>query len=103
MVFALNGDGIADLLSYLCAKMPNGPWALSEDQASELPMRSLQARSPGKTVPASTRRVALRPRQWKRGRLENPEGRQRTGGTDRIYVNARSQKKIVMGKGGAEP
>jgi len=43
MVSALTGDGMQDLLDYLAARMPEGPWLFPEDQLSDLPVRMLAA------------------------------------------------------------
>tara|TARA_R110002124_G_scaffold81527_2_gene214929 strand:+ start:12933 stop:13835 length:903 start_codon:yes stop_codon:yes gene_type:complete len=99
MVSALNGDGVADLMKYLCAKMPIGPWLYPEDQASDLPMRQLAAeitreklflRLHEELPYAST----VETEDWKTLR----DGSARVEQT--IYVQRASQKKIVIGKGG---
>lgn len=43
MISALNGDGTQDLLDYLTARMPEGPWLFPEDQLSDLSLRTLAA------------------------------------------------------------
>ena len=43
MVSALTGDGVPDLLDYLAAAMPEGPFLYPEDQMTDLPLRFLAA------------------------------------------------------------
>ena len=43
MISALNGDGVEDLLAWLSAEAPQGPWLYPEDQVSDLPLRLLAA------------------------------------------------------------
>jgi GTPase len=39
MVSALNGSGCLDIVKWLAAALPEGPWYYPEDQLSDLPMR----------------------------------------------------------------
>ncbi len=41
MISALSGDGTEDLLQYLAARMPLGPWHFPEDQLSDVTLRLL--------------------------------------------------------------
>jgi len=43
MVSALTGDGVQDLMDYLSARMPEGPWHFPEDQLSDVSLRLLAA------------------------------------------------------------
>ncbi len=43
MISALTGDGVSDLLDYLAAAMPEGPFLYPEDQMTDLPLRFLAA------------------------------------------------------------
>lgn len=43
MISALKDDGTKELLQWLAARMPEGPWHYPEDQVSDLPMRLLAA------------------------------------------------------------
>jgi len=43
MVSALTGDGVSDLIEYLSARMPIGPWHFPEDQLSDISLRLLAA------------------------------------------------------------
>ena len=39
MISALTGEGVADLLEWLAARMPQSPWLYPEDQMTDLPLR----------------------------------------------------------------
>ncbi|MEX2630164.1 MAG: GTPase Era [Tistlia sp.] len=43
MISALDGDGVDDLVAWLAAQAPAGPWLYPEDQLSDLPQRLLAA------------------------------------------------------------
>jgi len=43
MISALTGDGVEDLLDWLAAAAPEGPWLYPEDDISDLPQRLLAA------------------------------------------------------------
>jgi len=100
MVSALTGDGVDDLRAHLAAAVPPGPWLYPEDQISDLPLRSLAAEITREKVflrlhdelpYAST----VETEQWKDLR----DGSVRIEQT--IFVERESQKKIVLGAGGA--
>jgi GTP-binding protein Era len=99
MTSALTGDGVADLRRWLAARVPEGPWHYPEDQVSDAPMRQLAAE-------------ITREKLYERLHQELPY--QSTVETDiwkelrdavrieqTIYVERDSQRKIVLGKGGA--
>jgi GTPase len=100
MVSARNGDGVGDLKSFLAANVPDGPWLYPEDQISDAPLRQLAAE-------ITREKLYLRLHQelpyqstveteiWK----ELKDGSVRIEQT--IYVERESQRKIVLGKGGA--
>src|ERR1700728_502838 len=100
MISALSGDGVADLKDFLAAHVPAGPWLYPEDQISDAPLRQLAAE-------ITREKLYLRLHQelpyqstvetevWK----ELKDGSVRIEQT--IYVERESQRKIVLGKGGA--
>ena len=100
MTSATTGDGVADLRQWLAAQAPAGPWHYPEDQISVAPLRHLAAE-------ITREKLYLRLHQelpyqstvetelWK----ELRDGAVRIEQT--IYVERESQKKIVLGKGGA--
>jgi GTP-binding protein Era len=100
MVSALTGDGVADLRRWLAGHVAEGPWLYPEDQVSDAPLRQLAAE-------ITREKLYLRLHQelpyhstvetsiWK----ELRDGSVRIEQT--IYVERESQRKIVLGKGGA--
>jgi GTP-binding protein Era len=100
MVSALSGDGVADLKKFLADHVPPGPWLYPEDQISDAPLRQLAAE-------ITREKLYLRLHQelpyqstvetevWK----ELKDGAVRIEQT--VYVERESQRKIVLGKGGA--
>ena len=100
MISALAGDGVADLRQWLAANAPAGPWHYPEDQITDAPLRQLAAE-------ITREKLYLRLHQelpyqstvetdiWK----EMKDGAVRIEQT--IYVERESQRKIVLGKGGA--
>jgi GTP-binding protein Era len=100
MISALAGDGIADLKHWLVLNAPAGPWHYPEDQITDAPLRQLAAE-------ITREKLYLRLHQelpyqstvetevWK----ELKDGSVRIEQT--IYVERESQRKIVLGKGGA--
>ncbi len=100
MVSALSGDGIGDLKAWLAANAPEGPWHYPEDQISDAPLRSLAAEITREQVfnrlhQELPYRSTVETDAWK----ELRDGAVRIEQT--IYVERESQRKIVLGKGGA--
>jgi GTP-binding protein Era len=100
MISALTGDGVADLLAYLAEAVPPGPWLYPEDEVSDLPLRNLAAEITREKlferlhqeVPYA---ATVETERW----TEQKDGSARIEQT--IYVERDSQKKIVIGRGGA--
>jgi GTP-binding protein Era len=100
MVSALSGDGVADLRRWLAEHSPPGPWHYPEDQVSDAPMRSLAAEITREKLfnrlhQELPYQSTVETETWK----ELPDGSVRIEQT--IYVERESQRKIVLGKGGA--
>jgi GTP-binding protein Era len=100
MLSALTGDGVADLRTWLAAHVPEGPWHYPEDQVSDLPLRQLAAEVTREKI---YRRLHQElPYQ---STVETDTWTERKDGSVRIeqtiYVERDSQRKIVLGKGGA--
>lgn len=99
MISALNGSGCSDLMDYLAAALPEGPWYYPEDQISDLPMRQLAAE-------ITREKLFLRLHQELpyASHVETEKWEERKDGSVRIeqviYVERESQKKIALGKGG---
>jgi GTP-binding protein Era len=100
MVSARTGDGIGDLKAWLAAEAPEGPWHYPEDQISDAPLRTLAAEITREQVfnrlhQELPYRSTVETEVWK----ELRDGAVRVEQT--IYVERESQRKIVLGKGGA--
>jgi GTP-binding protein Era len=100
MISALTGDGVADLKSWLAARMAPGPWLYPPDQMSDAPMRQLAAEITREKLFERLHQElpyhsTVETEVWK----ELRKGDIRIEQT--IYVERESQRKIVLGKGGA--
>lgn len=100
MVSGLTGDGVADLRRWLAGHVPPGPWLYPPDQISEAPMRQLAAEITREKLFERLHQElpyhsTVETDQWKelRGNAVRIE--------QTIYVERESQRKIVLGKGGA--
>jgi len=100
MISALTGDGVADVKRWLAANVPAGPWHYPEDQITDAPLRQLAAE-------VTREKLYLRLHQELpyRSTVETEQWKELKGGAVRIeqtiYVERESQRKIVLGKGGA--
>jgi len=100
MVSALSGDGVGDLKTWLAAHVPAGPWLYPEDQISDAPLRQLAAE-------ITREKLYLRLHQELpyQSTVETEVWKELKDGSVRIeqtvYVERESQRKIVLGKGGA--
>ena len=100
MVSALSGDGVADLRHALARMVPQGPFLYPEDQMSDAPMRQLAAEITREKIYQKLHQElpyqsTVETESWK----ELKDGSTRIEQT--IYVERESQRKIVLGKGGA--
>src|ERR1700730_4405239 len=100
MVSALSGHGVGDLLKSLAAMVPAGPFLYPEDQMSDAPMRQLAAEI--------TREKIFRQLHQElpyQSTVETDSWTERRHKTIRIeqtiFVERKSQRKIVLGKAGA--
>jgi len=100
MLSALSGDGVEDLKAWLGGHAPKGPWHYPEDQISDAPMRSLAAEITREKL--FNRLHQELPYQ---ATVETEAWKELRGGDVRIeqtiYVERESQRKIVLGAGGA--
>jgi GTPase len=100
MISALTGDGIADVKRWLAERVPVGPWHYPEDQITDAPLRQLAAE-------ITREKLYLRLHQELpyQSTVETDQWQERKDGSTRIeqtiYVERESQRKIVLGKGGA--
>jgi GTP-binding protein Era len=100
MVSALSGDGVGDLRRTLAEMVPPGPFHYPEDQMSDAPMRHLAAEI--------TREKIFRQLHQElpyQSTVETDSWTERKDKSIRIeqtiFVERESQRKIVLGKGGA--
>jgi GTP-binding protein Era len=100
MISALSGDGVDDLRGTLAAMVPPGPFHYPEDQMSDAPMRHLAAEI--------TREKIFRQLHQElpyQSTVETDSWTERNDKSIRIeqtiFVERESQRKIVLGKGGA--
>ncbi len=100
MISALSGDGVSDAKRWLAEKMPPGPWLYPPDQMSDAPLRQLAAEVTREKLfhrlhQELPYQSTVETESWK----ELRDGSVRIEQT--IYVERESQRKIVLGKGGA--
>ena len=100
MVSALSGDGVADLRHALARMVPQGPFLYPEDQMSDAPMRQLAAEITREKIYQKLHQEL--PYQ---STVETDKWEERKDKSVRIeqtiFVERESQRKIVLGKGGA--
>jgi GTP-binding protein Era len=100
MISALNGDGVLDLKQWLAERMPPGPFHYPPDPMSDAPLRQLAAEITREKIFERLHQElpyhsTVETEQWKE--LRNGDVRiEQT-----IYVERDTQRKIVLGKGGA--
>jgi GTP-binding protein Era len=100
MVSALSGDGVVDLRHALARMVPSGPFLYPEDQMSDAPMRQLAAEITREKIYQKLHQEL--PYQ---STVETDSWTERKDGSVKIeqtiFVERESQRKIVLGKGGA--
>jgi GTP-binding protein Era len=100
MVSALSGDGVDDIRHALAAMVPPGPFLYPEDQMSDAPMRQLAAEITREKIYQKLHQElpyqsTVETDKWEE-RKDNSVRIEQT-----IFVERESQRKIVLGKGGA--
>jgi GTP-binding protein Era len=100
MISALSGDGVDDLRRALAGMVPPGPFHYPEDQMSDAPLRQLAAEITREKIYQQLHQEL--PYQ---STVETDSWTERKDGSIRIeqtiFVERDSQRKIVLGKGGA--
>jgi GTP-binding protein Era len=100
MISALSGDGVDDIRQALAAMVPAGPFLYPEDQMSDAPMRQLAAEITREKIYQKLHQEL--PYQ---STVETDKWEERKDQSVRIeqtiFVERESQRKIVLGKGGA--
>ena len=100
MISAKSGDGLEDLRSYLCGKMPSSPWFFEEDQLSDLPNHLLAAEITREQLYRQLQQelpyaATVAPESWETKKDGSAVIRQT------IIVSRKAHKPIVLGAGGA--
>lgn len=100
MISARTGEGVEDLAQYLARSVPEGPWHYAADQPSDMPLRLLAAEITREKI-----YDLLHEELPYASAVETTAWQERSDGSVRIeqtiYVERESQRKIVIGKGGA--
>ncbi|MBR1173194.1 GTPase Era [Bradyrhizobium sp. KB893862 SZCCT0404] len=100
MIAAISGDGVDDIRSTLAEMVPPGPYLYPEDQMSDAPMRQLAAEITREKIYQKLHQEL--PYQ---STVETDKWEERKDKSVRIeqtiFVERESQRKIVLGKGGA--
>jgi GTPase len=100
LISALKGEGVADVASWVAARMPEGPWLYPEDQAADIPSRLLAAEVTREKI-----YLRLHDELPYSSAVETEKWEERRDGSVKIdqviYVQRDGQKAIVLGKGGA--
>ncbi|WGD56182.1 GTPase Era [Bradyrhizobium sp. CB1650] len=100
MISALSGDGVDDIRHALAEMVPPGPFLYPEDQMSDAPMRQLAAEITREKIYQKLHQEL--PYQ---STVETDKWEERKDKSVRIeqtiFVERESQRKIVLGKGGA--
>ncbi len=99
LVSALKGDAVKDVLAWVKARMPGGPWLYPEDQAADIPMRLLAAE-----VTREKLFLRLHDELPYASMVETENWEDRPDGSVKINqvitVEREGQKAIALGKGG---
>ncbi|MFD1883192.1 GTPase Era [Paracoccus pacificus] len=99
MISAERGYGCDDLLDWLAAHLPEGPWLYPEDQIADLPMRMIAAEITREKLTLRLHeeipyQLTVETERWE----EKPDGSARVDQV--VYVSRPGHKGIVLGKGG---
>ena len=100
MIAAISGDGVDDLRRALAEAMPEGPYHYPEDQMSDAPLRHLAAEITREKIYRNLHQElpyqsTVETDSWKELKDKSVRIEQT------IFVERDSQRKIVLGKGGA--
>lgn len=99
MISALTGDGVKDLVDFLAARLPEGPWLYPEDQLSDTTERLMAAEITREKIYERLHQelpyqTAVETEDWK----DQKDGSARISQV--IYVQSKTQRPIILGKGG---
>ena len=100
MISALTGDGVADLKSYLAENVPESPWHYPPDQIADITQRLMASEITREKI-----YLKLHQELPYASTVETESWEEKKDGSVKIsqiiYVDRKSQKGIVIGKGGA--
>lgn len=100
MISALTGSGVDDVREWFSQTVQPGPWLYPEDQVSDAPMRTLAAE-----ITREKMFLRLHDELPYRSTVETESWKELRDGSVRIeqtiFVERDSQRKIVLGRGGA--
>ncbi len=99
MISALTGDGVDDLVGFVAARLPEGPWLYPRDQLSDITERLMAAEITREKIYERLHQelpyqTAVDTEDWQ----DQKDGSARINQV--IYVQSKSQRPIVLGKGG---
>ncbi|MDP2697834.1 GTPase Era [Thalassospira sp.] len=99
MISAKKGSGTQDLVNFLAAKMPEGPWMFPEDDVSDMPLRLLAAEITREKLYYQLQQelpysATVETELWE----ERQDGSVKLEQT--IFVEREGQKAIILGKNG---
>mgnify|MGYP003122810054 CR=1 FL=1 len=97
MISAKKGSGTQDLVNFLAAKMPDGPWMFPEDDVSDMPLRLLAAEITREKLYYQLQQelpysATVETELWE----ERKDGSVKLEQT--IFVEREGQKAIILGK-----
>ena len=99
LVSALKGEGVAEVLAWVSARMPPGPWLYPEDQAADMTSRLLAAEITREKI-----YLRLHDELPYSSAVETEKWEERDDGSVKIdqviFVQREGQKAIALGKGG---
>ena len=100
LLSALKGDGVADVMAWVKARMPEGPWLYPEDEATDISSRLMAAEVTREKI-----YLRLHDELPYSSAVETEKWEERRDGSVKIdqviYVQREGQKAIALGKGGA--
>jgi GTP-binding protein Era len=99
LISALKGEGVDDVIAWVAARMPEGPWLYPEDQVADLPSRLLAAE-----ITREKLYLRLHDELPYSSAVETEKWEERKDGSVKIdqviHIQREGQKAIVLGKGG---
>lgn len=103
MISASRGDGVHDIIDYLAARMPQGPWLYADDEMTDATERDLATEITREQcflklheeIPYG---LMVEPETWEE---HDKHGKRSIKIRQAIVVAKEGHKKIILGKGGA--